>query len=123
MAKSISNRVALTASVFKAVDGVGQEADTPKESSSLLLVDLLVIPHADCDGIRLPDVSEEKNTSRATSLVFKGKQLCERCGHFVVGKKTQQCQWCSWAARPGTIFTGSPLPSSPRKHPIHKVNV
>lgn len=59
----------LTASIFKAVYGVGQEADTPKESSSLLLVDFLVIPHADCDGIRLSDVSEEKNTS---SITFSG---------------------------------------------------
>lgn len=71
--RPIANTVALTASVFKAVDGVGQEADTPQESSSLLLVDLLVIPHADCDGIRLPDVSEERNTSRRTSLVFGDK--------------------------------------------------
>lgn len=73
MAKSLSNRVALTACVFKAVDGVGQEADTPKESSSLLLVDFLVIPHAYCDGIRLPDVSEEKNTNRTTLFVLKSR--------------------------------------------------
>lgn len=51
----------LTARVFKAVDGVGQKADTAQEPSPLLLVNLLVIPHADGDGIRFPDVSEGKN--------------------------------------------------------------
>lgn len=79
--KLLSNKVALTASVFKAVDGVGQEADTPQESSSLLFVDLLVIPHADCDGIRLPDVSEEKNMSRGTSLAFSDKWFSPRHGY------------------------------------------
>lgn len=79
--KLLSNKVALTASVFKAVDGIGQEADTPQESSSLLFVDLLVIPHADCDGIRLPDVSEEKNTSRGTSLAFSDKWFSPRHGY------------------------------------------
>lgn len=66
----LSNRVALTASVFKAVDSVGQEADTPKETSSLLLVNFLVIPYAYSDGIGLTDVSEKKNTNRSTSLVI-----------------------------------------------------
>lgn len=41
----------LTACVFKAVDSVGQKADTAQEPSPLLLVNLLVIPHADGDRI------------------------------------------------------------------------
>lgn len=41
----------LTARVFKAVDSVGQKADTAQEASPLLLVNLLVVPHADCDGV------------------------------------------------------------------------
>lgn len=41
----------LTACVFKAVDGVGQKADTAQEPSPLLLVNLLVIPNADSDGV------------------------------------------------------------------------
>lgn len=49
----------LTARVFKAVDSVGQEADAAQEASPLLLVNLLVVPHADCDRVGFPDVSEE----------------------------------------------------------------
>lgn len=54
----------LTACVFKAVDSVGQKADTAQEPSPLLLVNLLVIPHADGDRIGLPDVSEGKKRRR-----------------------------------------------------------
>lgn len=50
----------LTACVFKAVDGVGQKADTAQETSSLLLVNLLVIPHTDGDGVRFSNVSKER---------------------------------------------------------------
>lgn len=41
----------LTACVFKAIDGVGQKADTAQEPGPLLLMNLLVIPHTDSDGI------------------------------------------------------------------------
>lgn len=41
----------LTACVFKAVDSVGQKADTAQEPGPLLLVNLFVIPHADGDRI------------------------------------------------------------------------
>lgn len=50
----------LTACVFKAVDRVGQKADTAQEPSPLLLVNLLVIPHTDGDRIRFSDVPEGK---------------------------------------------------------------
>lgn len=46
----------LTASVLEAADGVGQQPHAPQESGALLLVDLLVVPHADGDGVGLPDV-------------------------------------------------------------------
>lgn len=49
--RHIKASLALTACVFKAVDSIGQKADTAQEASSLLLMDLLVIPHADGDGV------------------------------------------------------------------------
>ena len=45
-----------TASVFEAVDGVGQEAHTAQEPGPLLLMDLLVVPHTDGDGVRFTDI-------------------------------------------------------------------
>lgn len=50
----------LTAGVFKAVDGVGQKSDTAQETSSLLLVDLLVVPHTNSDRVGLSNVSERE---------------------------------------------------------------
>lgn len=46
----------LTASVLQSADGVGQQPRTAQEASSLLLVNLLVVPHADGDRIRLPNI-------------------------------------------------------------------
>lgn len=46
----------LTASVLQTADGVGQQPHTAQEASALLLVDLLVVPHTDGDGVGLPDV-------------------------------------------------------------------
>lgn len=59
----------LTARVFKAVDSVGQKADTAQEPSPLLLVDFLVIPHADGDRVRFPDVSEGEAEKEETWLI------------------------------------------------------
>ena len=49
----------LTAGVFEAVDGVGEKAYTAQEAGPLLLVNLLVVPHTDGDGVRLPNVPVE----------------------------------------------------------------
>lgn len=46
----------LTASVLQSADGVGQQPRTAQEASSLLLVNLLVVPHADGYRIRLPNI-------------------------------------------------------------------
>lgn len=57
------NAHTLTAGVFEAVDGVGEKAYTAQEASPLLLVNLLVVPHTDGDGVRLPNVPMEKVTN------------------------------------------------------------
>lgn len=49
-------RPLLTAGVLETADGVGQQPYAAQESGALLLVDLLVVPHADGDGVGLPDV-------------------------------------------------------------------
>lgn len=59
--------MSLTARVFKAVDSVGQEADAAQEASPLFLVNLLMVPHADRNRIRFPDVSERKEKRRSSS--------------------------------------------------------
>lgn len=53
----------LTASVFEAIDGIGKKTNTTKKSSTLLLMDLLMIPHADRDGIRLPNIPKRQTTT------------------------------------------------------------
>lgn len=54
----------LTACVFEAVDGVGEEPYTAQKASALLLVDFLMVPHANSDGVQLPDVSvQTRNTA------------------------------------------------------------
>ena len=50
----------LTARVLEAVDGVGQQPHAAQEPRPLLLVDLLVVPHADGDGVRLTDVPGDR---------------------------------------------------------------
>lgn len=52
----------LTASVLEAADGVGQQSHAAQEAGALLLVDLLVVPHADGDGVGLPDVPVSGDT-------------------------------------------------------------
>lgn len=54
----------LTASVLETADGVGQQPYAAKEASALLLVDLLVVPHTDGDGIGLPNVPVSGETGR-----------------------------------------------------------
>lgn len=54
----------LTPSVFESADGVGQQPHTAQEASPLLLVDLLVVPHADGYGIAFPNIS--KNNTQHT---------------------------------------------------------
>lgn len=46
----------LTASVFQSADGVGEQSHTAQEAGPLLLVDLLVVPHTDGDGVGFPNV-------------------------------------------------------------------
>lgn len=48
----------LTAGVYESVDGVGQEADTAQKSSTLLFVNLLVVPYTDGDGVRFSNISD-----------------------------------------------------------------
>ena len=48
----------LTASVFQSVDGVGEQAYAAQEPRSLLLVDLLVVPNTDGDGVGFTDVPD-----------------------------------------------------------------
>ncbi len=48
----------LTARVFQPLDGVGQDFDTAKETGSLLLVYLLVVPHTDGDGVLVANITE-----------------------------------------------------------------
>lgn len=50
----------LTTSVFKAVDCIWKKSHTTQKTSSLLFMNFLVIPHADCYWIRLPNVSEKR---------------------------------------------------------------
>lgn len=49
----------LTACVLESVNGVGEESHASQKSRSLFLMDLLMVPHADGDGVRLPDIPEE----------------------------------------------------------------
>lgn len=63
------NAHTLTAGVFEAVDGVGEKAYTAQEASPLLLVNLLVVPHTDGDGVRLANISEERRERPVTSNV------------------------------------------------------
>lgn len=51
----------LTACVFEAVDGVGEEPHTAQKASALLFVDFLMVPHANSDGVQLPDVSVQRH--------------------------------------------------------------
>lgn len=53
----------LTACVFEAVDGVGEEPYTAQKASTLLLVDFLMVPHANSDGVQLPDVSVQTHNT------------------------------------------------------------
>lgn len=54
----------LTASVLETANGVGQQPNAAQEASALLLVDLLVVPHTDGDGVGLPDVPVRGETRR-----------------------------------------------------------
>lgn len=51
-----SHACILTARVFQPVDGVREEPYTAQEASALLFVDFLMVPHANSDGVQLPDV-------------------------------------------------------------------
>lgn len=81
----------LTARVFKAVDGVGQEADAAQEAGPLLLVNLLVIPHADCDRVRFPDVSEEQETRKERGVNVR-LRLSRRCHEILLGVRVRVCE-------------------------------
>lgn len=48
----------LTSGVFQPADGIGQQPHTAQKASPLLLVNFLVVPHADSYRIRFPDISE-----------------------------------------------------------------
>ena len=48
----------LTASVFESADGVGQQPHAAQEAGALFLVDLLMVPHADGDGVCLANVPD-----------------------------------------------------------------
>lgn len=54
----------LTSSIFQSADGVGEQPHTAQEAGSLLLVDLLVVPHADGYRIAFPNIS--KNNMQLT---------------------------------------------------------
>lgn len=89
----IKATLALTACVFKAVDSIGQKADTAQKASSLLLMDLLVIPHADGDGIRFSNVSvgkEKRRYNRYTYLMrcaIETLFYCSTNRHLVKGNR------------------------------------
>ena len=51
----------LTSSVFELVDGIGHDAYTSQEASALLLVDLLVVPHTDSDGVFVTNIPRKKH--------------------------------------------------------------
>lgn len=68
----------LTTSVFKAVDGVWEKPDTAQETSSLLFMNFLVIPHADRYWIRLPNVSEKCGTNSTVSGTHWAPWWCIR---------------------------------------------
>ena len=48
----------LTAGVLESVDGCVHDAHTAEEPSSLLLVNLLVVPNTDCDRVFMADVPD-----------------------------------------------------------------
>lgn len=52
----------LTSSVFELVDGIGHDAYTSQETSALLLVDLLVVPHTDGDGVFVTNIPRKRHT-------------------------------------------------------------
>lgn len=60
----------LTTSVFKAVDCVWKKPHTTQKTSSLLFMYFLVIPHADCYWIRLPNVSEKRGTNNTVNGTY-----------------------------------------------------
>ena len=52
-----THTVLLTSCVFQLLDGIGHDAYTPQETGPLLLVNLLVVPYTDRDGILASKVS------------------------------------------------------------------
>ena len=54
----------LTTGVLELLNGIGLDLDTPQEARPLLLVDFLVIPHTDCDGVfrtNIPKIKHQYN--------------------------------------------------------------
>lgn len=60
----------LTACVFEAVDGVGQETYTAQKASSLLFVDFLMVPHTNSDGVQLADVSVKRKNIGINQTIY-----------------------------------------------------
>lgn len=80
----------LTACVFKAVDRIWEEANTAEEPSSLLLVNLLVIPNTDSDWVRFPNVSEKGETQ----LTFKNLHKLPRPWPRLSSIRITSIRWC-----------------------------
>jgi len=50
----------LTACVLEALNCVGHDTNTTQESSALLFVNFLMVPHTDCNAITLANVTAIK---------------------------------------------------------------
>lgn len=70
----------LTAGVYESVDGVGQEADAAQKTSTLLFVNLLVVPNADGDGVCFSNISgsggcqAKKVNMQKAAFIFSNKK-------------------------------------------------
>lgn len=61
----------LTASILQSADGIGEQPHAAQEASTLLLVDLLVVPHTDGYRVGFPNVPV-----RAHNLFRYTSELC-----------------------------------------------
>lgn len=80
----------LTTSVFKAVDCVWKKSHTTQKTSSLLFMNFLVIPHADCYWIWLPNVSEKRGK---TELWMPLTEYFEDAPEITLGEKKDYPPW------------------------------
>lgn len=71
----LSQTNTLTACVFQSINGVGEESHAAEKSRALLLMDLLMVPHADGDGVRLPNIPAKR---KRESIIIEVNEIANR---------------------------------------------